>query len=76
MSRFVYGVRGVAPEYMIRGGITYRLVTDHLGSVRFVVDIDSGAIAQQLDYDAWGRVVTDTNPGFQPFGSAGGIHDT
>ena len=76
ISRFVYGVRSVAPEYMIRGGITYRLVTDHLGSVRLVVDIDSGAIAQQLDYDPWGRVVTDTNPGFQPFGYAGGIHDS
>jgi RHS repeat-associated protein len=28
-----------------------------------------------MDYDIWGRVLTDTNPGFQPFGFAGGIHD-
>ena len=30
---------------------------------------------QRMDYDAWGKVVQDTNPGFQPFGFAGGIYD-
>jgi RHS repeat-associated protein len=28
-----------------------------------------------MDYDVWGRVIEDTNPGFQPFGFAGGIYD-
>lgn len=28
-----------------------------------------------MDYDAWGKVTNDTNPGFQPFGYAGGIYD-
>jgi RHS repeat-associated protein len=28
-----------------------------------------------MDYDAWGNVLEDTNPGFQPFGFAGGIYD-
>jgi RHS repeat-associated protein len=32
-------------------------------------------IVQRLDYDVWGRVTQDTNPGFQPFGFAGGLHD-
>jgi RHS repeat-associated protein len=76
ITRFVYGARAVAPEYMIRGGVTYRLVTDQLGSVRLVVDLASGAIAQRIDYDAWGQVVADTNPGFQPFGYAGGLYDS
>ncbi len=31
VSRFVYGTRINVPEYMERGGTTYRLVTDHLG---------------------------------------------
>jgi RHS repeat-associated protein len=74
ISRFVYGARPVAPEYMIRGGVTYRLVTDQLGSVRLVVDLASGAIAQRIDYDAWGQMA-DTHPGFQPFGYAGGVYD-
>lgn len=40
-----------------------------------VIDTQSGVIAQRLDYDAWGKVQTDTNPGFQPFGFAGGLYD-
>ena len=28
-----------------------------------------------MDYDEYGNVVNDTNPGFQPFGFAGGIYD-
>src|SRR5262249_47493035 len=27
------------------------------------------------DYDAFGQVLVDTNPGFQPFGFAGGLYD-
>ena len=28
-----------------------------------------------MDYDEFGQVVADTNPGFQPFGFAGGLYD-
>jgi RHS repeat-associated protein len=28
-----------------------------------------------MDYDEFGNVILDTNPGFQPFGFAGGIYD-
>jgi RHS repeat-associated protein len=28
-----------------------------------------------MNYDAWGNVLEDTNPGFQPFGFAGGLND-
>jgi RHS repeat-associated protein len=75
VTRFVYGGRANVPAYMVRSGRTYRLVTDHLGSVRLVVDVETGAIAQRLDYDAFGRTLLDTNPGFQLFGFAGGIYD-
>jgi RHS repeat-associated protein len=75
ITRFVYSTGINVPAYMIRGGVTYRLVTDDLGSVRVVVNITTGEIAQRLDYDAFGRVITDTNPGFQPFGYAGGLYD-
>jgi RHS repeat-associated protein len=63
------------PVAMIAGEKTYRLVTDHLGSIRLVVDAATGAIAQELTYDAFGRTLTDTAPGFQPFGFAGGLVD-
>ena len=75
LSRFVYGAQVNVPEYMERGGVRYRLITDHLGSVRLVVEATTGTIQQRLDYDEYGRIVTNTNPGFQPFGYAGGLLD-
>jgi len=74
-ARFVYAARDQVPDYMVRGGTRYRFVTDHLGSVRLVVNLDTGAIEQRLDYGPWGEVTLDTNPGFQPFGYAGGLYD-
>jgi len=74
VARFVYA-RGSSPAYMTKGGATFRLVTDQVGSVRLVVDTATGVVAQRLDYDAFGNIVLDTNPGFQPFGFAGGLHD-
>lgn len=75
VSRFIYGTRHSVPDYMIRGGVTYRIVADHLGSVRLVVNAATGAVVQQMNYDAFGRVTLDTNPGFQPFGFGGGLYD-
>jgi RHS repeat-associated protein len=75
VSRFVYASRAQVPDYMERAGVLYRIIADHLGSPRLVVDSQSGAVAQRLDYDAWGNVTLDTNPGFQPFGFAGGLYD-
>jgi RHS repeat-associated protein len=72
---FVYGPRGHAPEYLVSSAGTFRIVADHLGSPRLVVDAATGAVAQRLDYDAFGQVVLDSNPGFQPFGFAGGVLD-
>ncbi len=72
---FVYGSRPNVPDYMVKTGVTYRIVSDHLGSVRLVVRADTGEIAQRLDYDEWGRVLNDSAPGFQPFGFAGGLYD-
>jgi RHS repeat-associated protein len=74
VSRFVYAGVG-PPAFFEKGGNTYRIIADHLGSVRLVVDVATGAIAQRIDYDSFGRVLADTNPGFQPFGFAGGLYD-
>lgn len=75
VSRFVYSADGNVAEYMVRGGATYRLVVDQVGSPRLVVDVATGAVVQRMDYDEWGNVIADTNPGFQPFGFAGGLYD-
>lgn len=75
VSRFVYGTHINVPDYMIKGGQTYRLITDQLGSPRLVINIADGTVVQQMDYDEFGNVRVDTNPGFQPFGFAGGLYD-
>lgn len=75
VSRFVYGTKPNVPDYMIKSGNTYRIISDHLGSPRIIINTADGTIAQQIDYDVWGNVITDTNPGFQPFGFAGGLFD-
>jgi RHS repeat-associated protein len=75
ISRFVYASRANVPDYLIKGGTVYRLLADHLGSPRLVVNTTTGEVVQRLDYDEFGRVLTDTNPGFQPFGFAGGLYD-
>jgi YD repeat-containing protein len=69
-SRFVYTTSENVPEYMVRGGAIYRLITDHLGSVRRVVNTQTGAIVQEMEYDEFGNVLSDSNPGF-----AGELHD-
>ena len=72
---FVYIDKPNVPEYMTKGGVNYRIITDHLGSVRLVVKSSDGTVVQRMDYDEWGAVTRDTNPGFQPFGFAGGLYD-
>jgi RHS repeat-associated protein len=37
--------------------------------------IATGAIVQKIDYDEYGIVLSDNNPGFVPFGYAGGLYD-
>ena len=75
VSLFAYGSKANVPDYMVKGGVTYRIVSDHLGSPRLVVNAADGNVVQRIDYDEWGNVLYDSNPGFQPFGFAGGIDD-
>ena len=81
VSRFIYAEQVNVPEYMIRyDGTgsptgTFRIVTDDLGSPRLVTDTANGQVAQRMGYDEFGNVILDTDPGFQPFGFAGGLYD-
>ena len=78
IKRFIYASRANVPDIMvIPSGVnagTYRIISDHLGSPRFVIDTTGGNTVQELDYDEWGNVLVDTNPGFTPFGFAGGLY--
>jgi RHS repeat-associated protein len=81
VSVFVYAGRVNVPDMMFakkEDGVTwrvYRIISDHLGSPRLVVNATTGQVVQRLDYDAFGNIIRDTNPGFQPFGFVAGLYD-
>jgi len=78
LQRYVYGSRGVVPDYVVTPTATYRVISDHLGSPRVVVDVATGAIVQRTDYDEFGNVTAETiATGWTalPFGFAGGMYD-
>jgi RHS repeat-associated protein len=62
--------------YMNKRDTIYQIITDHLGSPKLVVNVQTGIVVQKIDYDEFGNVTFDSNPGFQPFGFAGGLYDT
>jgi RHS repeat-associated protein len=87
LSTFVYGLKPNVPDYMVRGGVAYRIVSDWRGDVRLVLNATltgAAAVVEQIDYDEWGNVISladpnctlgGTAPCFQPFGFAGGLFD-
>ena len=75
VARFFYGTKSNIPDYMWKNNTYYRIISDHLGSVRLVIQISEGTVAQRLSYDAFGNVLQNTSPGFQSFGFAGGLYD-
>ena len=56
---------------------TYRIISDHLGSPRLIINIDNGSIKESIDYDVWGKETTTRVIGDfpLPFTFAGGLHD-
>jgi RHS repeat-associated protein len=68
LARYLDGVT-------VKGSTSYRVVADHLGAPRLLVNSTTGAVGQRLDLDEWGRVTADSGVGFQVFGFAGGIYD-
>jgi RHS repeat-associated protein len=74
LMRFEYA-DGRMPVAMTKGGSTYYLTYDQVGSLRVVADA-SGNVVKRIDYDSFGNIIDDSNPSFEvPFGFAGGLHD-
>jgi RHS repeat-associated protein len=58
-----------------RGGVMYYSGSDHLGTPWIVVD-EANNIQKQLTYDAYGKVLTDSDPSFELLiGFSGGLYD-
>jgi RHS repeat-associated protein len=77
---FAHATEDRAPDFLIINaalptGADHYLVKDHTGSVRLAITLQTGAVAQRIDYDAFGNITEDSNPALQPFGFLGGLHD-
>ncbi len=63
------------PVAVTEGGSKYYLTYDQVGSLRIIADA-SGNVVKRIDYDSFGNIINDTNPGFNIlFGFAGGLYD-
>lgn len=78
VARYVYGSRGNVPDLIIKGGNTYRLFVDQLGSPRMAVNVaDTADVPYRVDYSAFGVAmpIGSTMLDWIPFGFAGGLVD-
>jgi RHS repeat-associated protein len=77
VGQFVYGTKPNVPDYVIRGGATYRVISDQLGSPVLAVNVaNSSDIPLQATYAAFGeRTLIAGTDDWMPFGFAGGLYD-
>ena len=75
VARYVFGTKPNVPDYFTSIAGTFRILSDHLGSPRLIVNTSTGAVAEEIDYDEFGNVTNDTSQGLTPFGFAGGLYD-
>ena len=74
LTRFDYA-DGRMPLSMTRFGIKYYLAYDQVGSLKAVAD-GAGNVVKNIIYDAFGNIISDSDPNFEmPLGFAGGLYD-
>jgi RHS repeat-associated protein len=74
LMRFNYADNRM-PLSMQKSGQQYYLHYDQVGTLKLVTD-SAGNIVKQVDYDSYGKVLSDSDTNFKvPFGFAGGLYD-
>ncbi len=74
LMRFEYADSRM-PFAMMKAGVLYYMAYDQVGSLKLVAD-SAGNVVKRVEYDTFGNIISDSNPGFaMPFGFAGGLYD-
>lgn len=73
-TRYVYSGSTV-PAYVTKAGTDYLEVTDATGSPALILSARDGTVADRVVRDPFGAVVSESAPGFQAVGFAGGVVD-
>jgi len=76
IETYIYGLGVNSPDYILKDGTKYRVIKDHLGSIRMIVDSSTGEIVKTLRYSEFGEKTEETGTFNTIFGFAGGIRDT
>lgn len=76
LETYVYGIGVNSPDYILKDGTKYRVIKDHLGSTRMIVDSSTGEVVKTLRYSEFGEITEETGTFNTIFGFAGGIRDT
>lgn len=63
------------PDIAVQRDRVLLIASDHVGSVRFVVDVASGAVVERRAYSPWGTLVHRDGDARIPFGWGGGLSD-
>ncbi len=76
---YVYASKKNVPDYIMKntssGWKKYLVISDHIGSVRMVVESSTGDVKKRIDYDTFGKIASETGTFDIEFGFAGGLHD-
>jgi RHS repeat-associated protein len=75
-SQFIYSSSQGVPAYIREEGETYRILSDHLGSPRIVVNVTLGTITGKAEFDAFGQVISASPEAIRGFSLAGGLYDS
>lgn len=75
VKRFVYGEKENVPDLINTGGVTYRIVSDHLGTARQLINISTGKVVFKQTMDEFGNIVSSEGSDLLPFKFAGGLWD-
>jgi RHS repeat-associated protein len=77
VARFAYAAERNVPDFIIRGGNTYRVLADQLGSPRMAVNVaNSSDVPFRAEYSSFGvQTMVSGTADWMPFGFAGGMYD-
>lgn len=74
--KYIYAPDSRVASFVIKDGIMYKIVHDPgLDSVRYVFNMQTKEVVQEIEYDEHGNIMKNTSPNFQPLGYAGGLYD-
>jgi RHS repeat-associated protein len=76
VEQYVYGLKSNIPEYIIKDGKKYKIISNHLGSPIMVLGGQTQDLpVLQMKYDSFGNII-EQNGNFEiPFRFAGGLYD-